>query len=351
MKIKRNSNKKKDKNEKEKNIRITYIPVMAGMVILVIVALFLPQLFFALQDQYNMQRTELTERDKFDIANLNLTYEPKLSTRLKNFAEEEKHYVTSIEYDVSDDAELTEILTNTFFQQDFIYVLYGNGFLNDNLFLALDNLSMEDRMDANEYYINVKEWKKYIFYGEELEEGVTLMAWYIDFFILDGTEIKVLADVESGTVYYLKEIGSSATLNGWESKETILNQREMFYEDGQEYVYYYSIYYEANTEMIDDFFFEKEAYNAQIYDAEVTDEAYNAQSYNAEVTEKEKEAIPIAIETVANVSRLSFPLYYGESGLTFSFEADFNRVYNRACPNITIGIPEIGELVQEMLQN
>lgn len=337
-----------NKNKGIKNKKAGYIPVMAGMVLLVIVALFLPQLLFTLQDQYSMQRTELAERDKLNIANLNLIYEEQLSTRLKQFAEEEKHYVTAIEYDVSDDVQLSNILIATL-QQNYIYMLYENGFLPEDVIvmLTLEKLSINDRREDNEYYIYVKEWKKYIFYGEELEKGVTLMAWYIDFFLLDGTEMKVLADVESGTIYYLKVTNSSSTVwSSWNDATAIKERQEallVYYEKNLYFYNTYSTYYEANTEIFDELFPETESYNSAVYGVKVYDAEEN--------TREEKENGFVKKEIEDNVIRLSYPLYYEKYNLIFCFEADFNCVNNSICPDITIGIPAIGELIPEMIQN
>ena len=144
--------------------------------------------------------------------------------------------------------------------------------------------------------------------------------------------------MKSGNIYYLKATGSYSTVwSGWNGENSIENRQKALFENCHEYLYFYSTYYEANAEMLEELFPEKEAYNSVVYDVE------------GKIRE-EKETELVREEIEDNVARITYPLHYGEYSLLFCFEADFIRD-NNICPDIAIGIPAIGELVPEMIQN
>lgn len=300
------------KKSPEKRIKAIYGRCIVGMVLLIAIALFLPEVIFNIQDKYRMTNTEVEERDSLEISQLQQNYEMDTYTRMHNFISLEKKTVTSIDYQITANSELTDLLGSEsikgWFEQ-----LEVMGYVIPYSFL------------------DILEWKKYIIYGEDYKDGVVLMMWYIDGYLIDNaTRLQLLVDSETNTVYYLKVTardtqtdkvysadGTTAVATyGEDRNEKLWILAELFMYSFE----FYGTYYEADIDNIIEFQEDNRYEEAWYTDLNADDEQLTA----------------------------SFPLPYGELNMVFQFQAAYGKGHN---PDISMGIPAIGQLVPEMIQD
>ncbi len=302
---------RKTKNNKEKLC-------VAGMLLLVIAALFFPQIIFEIQDRYRMVNTEVEARESPDIFQLNLSYEEQLGIRMSNFLKANQKMVTGLDYDVTEGAEQAGLL-ETIMYQEWFYILYDYSITVDSFYY--------ESMFSTDIASSVQDCKKYIVYGSNYEP--LLFLWYFDIYLPDiGTRMQLVVDTEDDTVYYIR-------LSFDEQQE----RQTKFTDAGPAYVlieyimanipFYYS-YYEADS------YEENLGYG---YDL-VSDAG------NVAVTGSEQYDIGIVMDESQYKIETAFP--YGDSYMTFFAQAAFGDGVH---PEIIMGIREIGELIPEMMQN
>lgn len=313
--------KRKKSGESCRRSKVIYGLCIAGMAGLVMAAFQLPQFVFMVQDKYRFMNTAVEERGSLDIARLNMTYEKQLSTRMENFARGNHEFVTATGYDTGDATE-KDVLLNQIMAQDLNLWMADYNYLSEYFYYGYsDGFSSDD----------VSDWKKYVVYGEDIREGVTLMVWYVDITLADDTRMQLLTDTETGTLYYVRVTAGKSDA-----------YRFSFDSD---YPFYYpfdfllpvSYYYESDVDQwLETGGDEQAAGNETVI--------YN---YDKDIFSKNI-FTDLVITRGDNEFSMSFPLYYGDQTLTFRFEAHRG---NGFLPDYTMGISEIGNLIPEMMQD
>lgn len=283
-----------------------------GMGLLIMISLFLPQILFAIQDAYRMKNTETQARSKLDVVEWNAAYEKQLSTRLTNLLNMQDRTITAIEYEFLLESEQGELLSEIFYEEWF-GVLYNH--------VVMTNYVYTDDFDVALSFM-VQDCKKYLVHGKDYQDGVALMMWYFDLYLTPvDTRIQILVDAETDTLYYVKITAEEGKDYLKENKFDKQRMEQLYY-CAESIPYYFSFYYD---------YYEADA--AVLYsDYGTYDE------------------IPWFVERKIEDSycEVVFPLYYGELNTEFWFRAELGK---GAYPDLIIGLPIIGELIPEMLQN
>lgn len=287
---------------RKKNMKI-YVASIIGMFCLVILALFLPQIVFGIQDRYQMNNTKVEQRSSINISQINADYELEMYERMSNLLllDLEKVTVAAIDYDRKDDEELNALLERT---------LYGEWID------ILNNITIYFFNDAlTKAFIEVQDCKKYIVYGKDYQDGVALMMWYFDLYMKEAdSRIRLLVDSETDSIYYIK-ITSYSGQNGKASETTnavtgYTTDKGTWFSTFVEillmHMAYYSDYYKA-----DDYWY-----------------------------------IDSQWDDTNSMCKYSFA--YGETTLEFQFSATDGEGIK---PDIEMGITSIGNLIPEMMQN
>ena len=218
-------------------LNLKYVITLSACLILLAAAIMGPQLLFYVQDSYRMGKTWQGLRNSFDVAAINGSYE-SMNARMSAFAEGlsqgKEYYVTGTEYQVN--TEFYEIL---------------DGILNEELLAVCEGLGLIPANLPTElqvYGYDVEAWKKYVIYDDILEDGettVVVMAWYIELRMGEDYRLKLLADSENNTIYYMEWI-----YEGGMSEEEKVNTASMGFPMVDVWIIelplYLSSYYEAN---------------------------------------------------------------------------------------------------------
>lgn len=293
--------------------RLGYLLCIGGMVLLVLGAFYLPQMIFAVQDKMRMEDTKAKERSNWDVFRLDASYEQNTNARLEHFLKMQEVIVTPIEYEFTDDSELRDVLEQIL-KQGWFAMPYDISIMTTYVLTAdfWETLPM-----------SVLECKKYLLHGRDYQEGVALIMWYLDLYLEHvDTRVRILADSETNTIYYVK-ITEGATKENKEYKVDKNRIERLYYwaDSVPGYYEYYSSYYESDEEML-----------------------YH--EYGTFDSEK-----PWFIESKTDgveCCEVTFPLYYGELNTDFQIQAETGQgIY----PNLTLGISAIGEKIPEMMQN
>lgn len=223
----------------KKSNKWTYIIGVAGIVLLIGMAFVCPQIVFRIQDAYQMGRTWQGVGKNLDVEAMYSSY-GSLKERLLALAERQSKnrdfYVTGTEHQRS--AELLDMLDTIVSQE-------GYGMLE-----AYGIVPGLEEVKNRGYTID--EVKKYIIYND-IEEGesnaVVVSAWYIEFTTRQDITLKLLADTETYTLYYL-QINQE---NYFESKEDKVHWQVVYdaeYFLQEEWLDLWIDYYEADRKDI-----------------------------------------------------------------------------------------------------
>jgi len=233
----------------KKSDKWTYIIGVAGVVLLIGMAFACPKIVFRIQDAYQKGRTWQGMGKNLDVEAMYSSY-GSLKERLLALAERQSKnrdfYVTGTEHQRS--AELLDMLDTIVSQEG-----YG----------MMEAYGIVPRLEEvkNRGY-TIDEVKKYIIYND-IEEGesnaVVVSAWYIEFTTRQDITIKLLADTETYTLYYL-QVNQE---NYFESKEDKVNWQVVYdaeYFLQEEWLDLWIDYYEADRK---DIVVESEAQKSQ----------------------------------------------------------------------------------------
>lgn len=307
-----------------------YAACLTGMIVLMIAALLGPQIAFAVQDHYHVSGTEVKAREKLDVSKLNMTYEKDLYTRMSRFAQGGPYYATLIDSELPGDySEIRNVIATSLTRSP-IWMMVENSMLTDDI-LFYDTMSSD----------NILKWEKYIIFGDDFRNGVSLMVRYIDYRTGDGTEVQLVSDVETDTLYYIKvTVGDSA---GETSQKTDKNwpnrDLDVVMQDFEPFCQYYS---QLCVE-----YYDTEEYRRMQAAAEANVDGF------AEIAIYDASGEIPAGETSSLVvdqgdGRFSLKLGYGDEYLDYSFQ--LTRRGGNYYPDITAGIVQIGELIPELSQ-
>lgn len=293
--------------------KLIYPFCIGGMVFLVLVALFFPQIIFSIQDMYRMENTETEVRSNLNVSGLDLSYEQNMNARLYNFLNMQDMTVTAIEYEFADDSELQELLEKIL-KQDWFAMPYDMNMMTTYL-LTVDFWE--------KFPVSVRDCKKYLVHGRDYQDGVALMMWYLDLYLEPvDTRVRILADTETDTIYYVKITeGLNEEVEEYKVDKS-LSERLYYWADiAPEFFYFYYSYYEADEAMLHS--------------------EYGTYDINR----------PWFVETKMveyEYCEITFPLCYGELNADFQMRAELGKgIY----PNLTMGLPVIGEMIPEMIQD
>lgn len=233
----------------KKSDKWTYIIGVAGVVLLIGMAFACPKIAFRIQDAYQKGRTWQGMGKNLDVEAMYSSY-GSLKERLLALAERQSKnrdfYVTGTEHQRS--AELLDMLDTIVSQEG-----YG----------MMEAYGIVPRLEEvkNRGY-TIDEVKKYIIYND-IEEGesnaVVVSAWYIEFTTRQDITIKLLADTETYTLYYL-QVNQE---NYFESKEDKVNWQVVYDAEfflQEEWLDLWIDYYEADRK---DIVVESEAQKSQ----------------------------------------------------------------------------------------
>lgn len=206
-------------NQKDKKVGRTARYVKYSICFLVLAGLigisFMgPQIVFGMMDKYFVNNIQMSERNSMNVEVLNASYEKDLTKRLKRFedglAEGKTYFAAETTHTLSD--EFFETL-DTILTQEWVWGLESSGFLS----------GLADYIYNVGY--NLEDWKRYIIYDKEFEDGVIFMAWYIELTLGDGQHLQLLVDTEDYSLYYFC---FKATDVGMSEKEWKLSLDEEF---------------------------------------------------------------------------------------------------------------------------
>uniref|UniRef100_UPI004057C6A5 hypothetical protein n=1 Tax=Acetatifactor sp. TaxID=1872090 RepID=UPI004057C6A5 len=283
------------------------------MILILVLALFLPQIIFYIQDKYQMNNTQVQTRGNLDIAQLNLTYEQDLNTRMLQYLRLSNKTATAIDYENSESDEQKElvfsILQEPWFEP-FSYIEY----LNKSDYDAVEGLNISDA-------------RKYLIHGADYQAGVVLMMWYIELdWIPFDTRIRLLVDAQTHTIYYVRVLTDNAIIKN--KKENLYFLLEMI----SSYYDFYYTYYEPDKGV----FVTEEGLTSEYYVESNASTMKDEQVWFMDAMLEEKQC------------EISFCLPYGELLADFVFEVQYKDV---EYADIKMGIPIIGEMIPEMIQD
>lgn len=316
-----------------KRDRATYINCILAMIILMIIAVLGPQLLFAVQDNHKQGEIFMGERSQLDVTALNVGYPKVLRERLLNFAEGKingKQYYATIT-DCTVDAEGYSILDNVL-NHEWVTFLNDVGIL------------WYDYENISKIGYNIEEWKRYVIYDENFENGVAFMAWYFTVTINDGMTIQLLVDVEDDTLYQLK-VTFDDTLREWERYG--YTEWEYFYSDMiNTFFLYWRLYYDVND-------FGNASYEEYLQNfGYFTDYGEKKKIYSEKENVSIEEVFPVYGDVMINDDSvyLQQELPYGENSLYWKMKvlrAATESESTEGKMEITMGIEDIVELVPE----
>lgn len=276
-----------------------YAVAAVGLLLLVVTACFLPQIVFGLQDTYWSENTFLEARNGLDIQKLNISYERALKTRLSGFAEKDvsSYYVAEMSAAIDDS---TYELLDSLLYQDMLLILTE---------------SMGIPIGTYEGY-GIDVLKKYVVYNENYDQGIALIVWYIEYTTENGSKVRLLADAETDTIYY---IDSSVAIDN--AYSDVMYLRQEFLDYVNEWMYYVGDYYQSDI-------------NGE--QAEIAAGLYNSE--NSSVVTYYNDTLPVK-------NRVEIPLTYGEFSLDFlvSFRDNQNGSFE-----YSLGILQIRDLIPEL---
>ncbi len=177
---------------------LLYFFCIIGLFVIIAAAFYVPQFLFETQDVFRERNVVVEKRDRLDITKLNLSYEKSLSKRMSSFSQGmlqgKKYYVAATEYteeDYSEDnQELYNVVENIIPYSYSVMLMYQEGFLPEAIFYPFDKANMLNAL------------KRYVIYDEDFQNGAALMAWYVDLNLEGTIRLRILADTETGTIYY-----------------------------------------------------------------------------------------------------------------------------------------------------
>lgn len=168
------------------------------LILMLLLSLFAPGMLFALQDRIQFTSIRAGQHESWDSKNLVTAYEMSLPLRLNDFAKglqaQKSYYVTTLEPGSKKDAF-------------------------DMVVLAEESLLKYLQYEGFELSYNLEQWKRYVVYDKDYENGVAFLLGYIKLSLTDQATMELLLDAQTGTVYYVRVV------NGiWEETEKVQNK-------------------------------------------------------------------------------------------------------------------------------
>ena len=295
-----------------------YGPFLLGLILLLIISFFLPQMIFRIQDGYRLVGKSVESWEYMDNELVSAGYEKDMYQRMANLATKsaDELTVSAISYGGKNVDEVVELLERAFASE-------WMGYINELSFGLYNDFLQETST------VNIQDCAKYVIYENSSLEEILLMVWYLDIYMVDyDTNVRLLVDAEMESIYYITITGGSGqeiykdytTKGKSETKEFMKTIMSEIMGSAPYFVWYFNEYYEGGMEELEGF---------AEYDAASTDSWY---------------ATKAETETGNSVS---FYMPYGNVGTVFEVRMEEGM---GILPDFSAGLALIRDYVPEMIQ-
>lgn len=307
------------------------------LLITLVLAVFLPQAVFMVQDYRQLNQVEFANRETFEVLTVESDYPREISTRMNRLARVGYGNISISKIAKSIDInEFNELVSNV---RNQTYMQY----LEEMMPGTFENVLV---------YMNVTDLKTcdcYIVYGNDYETGVILMFWYMVFDMPElGGHMELIVDPETETIYYFRILSDRVPeygANNVENLGIIMNGKDFYNQQklpGTEAASLLSAVSEEVASVADCFpvyFTDYYCRYYGIYNLATLDQGGMNISYT-EATFGENIAIG------ENVYTMAYALPYSNSTYNTVFFRFHMEVNEESGTDVSIGIPIIRQFVQ-----
>lgn len=170
-----------------------------AFVLLIVSALWLPQVFFEVSDALMYGEVSLMEQEKLDVLTLTTGYEESLFRRLAGFAEglagQRQYYVDEQPKEVTEEIREFLYASDLRFYADGIYADVIMGMFTTEL------LGYTPDTFARKTGLELYQWNQYVIYSDDYAQGVNFILWGFGLKNSLGDNLTILMDAHDYTVY------------------------------------------------------------------------------------------------------------------------------------------------------
>lgn len=293
-----------------------YIKSISRLIVLIIIALALPNIFFAIQDGYLTATVETELRENYEVLIADASYPTDMKTRMSRIADTGwGNLAVSVE-NMNIDQEFFENFTREVLRQE--YMEYLLSLAEDEIKNAFDSMSID----------NLKICDRYVVYGEDY--GILLSFLYMKIYLPTiESHVEFIVDTETFSIYYVSLYEDVSNYYTYSITEESGPQVHIVYDNAEDIQFNAETYVPTILPDMEEKMPQYINYYEQYYGVDL-----NLDSYRE-----------ISISAGDEFISMAHMLSYGKNGsIMFRFyaEQDFgNRL------NISLGIPRIRQLVQE----
>lgn len=320
-----------EEGEKSKKSKVLiYLLGSIALMILVGMAIWLPQLVLHLQDGQNMKEAHYEVRSGLDYTGMYTEYEEDLYNRMYRFAkgceEGQTYYVAATDSTI--EPEDLDVLLEELDSRDSILMrlpfcyheAYGEV---ESVLDLLYNYYYNNYVTMDGSTLEIIQKQSCVIYDDNAENGAAFVCLYFQIGIKDVFNIYLLVDQKDYTIYYLEFIGNADYLDNYVRVAEIYSLVNYFYQ----YVDYY--YGTISKEAIQEL--EKAEIGIENTDEEINKKEFlNGQSLEERV---------IFQSSSQDVLQLHLPILYEQNSLHFDVIAKYNK------QQVRMGIQEIIDLL------
>lgn len=169
-----------------------YIFSVSALILLIVAAVFLPQIIFTVQDNYQTNQVDVLNRHIRDIFAMETSYSADVYTRLNELA-------------ISGIGNLTpSAVESSIGLEEFNNIIED---VRNSEYMEHLVTMVPDTFGDSLEYINASDVKisdHYIVYGEDYRDGVILMFWYMKIYLPTvSSYMELIVDSETYTIYYV----------------------------------------------------------------------------------------------------------------------------------------------------
>lgn len=305
----------------------SYLLSISGLLVLIIIALFLPNIIFSIQDGYQTATVETGNREAFDVQTAEEAYPKDIATRMQRVAAARWGNMTVSVVEQNIDQDLFNTLMNEIMMQEYMKILLT--LADYELTEALERVSIE----------NVKICDRYVVYGDDYTEGILLTFWYVKIYLPTvESYVEFIVDSETYSIYYA-ELNAEDTVNYvvYADSEQTEGVQVSIISDVQENADKEEMTAEEKSELLSYMAVAIPSYYAEYYSPYYgvnPEELLYAKDYYDEM-------ISITNEFVTTTYILP---YDDDNSLLFRFYAEQG---DGKILNVSIGLPLIRQLIQE----
>lgn len=226
---KKNRNKKAAHHEKLNKRTLKYGIGILIFILMIVSALWLPQVFFEVSDALMYGEVSLMEQEKPDVLTLTTGYEESLFRRLSGFAEglagQRQYYVDEQPKEVTD--EIREFLFESGLHS------YANGIYEDTIIgMFTDSLGYVPETFVKKTSLDLYQWNQYVIYSDDYAQGVNFILWCFGLQNSLGDNMTILMDAHDYTVYAVQITGGTerSSLNVMINSLNVMTKSEEYME-------------------------------------------------------------------------------------------------------------------------